>query len=328
MMKKRIFIYLCILMPILAKAQILKDSTVQVVAYWNKGEMYKYKYYTDEYQVEGTDTIWGDWHEDIFSIEVVDSTENGYTMKYQCLQSEHYTKDKELQALLLPLQKKYEKVPIYFSTNQYGAFLDIARWDEFQLSVENIMTELRDSLDSYFANLEGADSIPENDRVIFSAMMDQILQASKSKESVKLGMSYIIESLYYHGGHMEQGREYKGNEKFISPWIPGEVIDGEVVLNVDKVNYETSWTTFHRTQRYEAGQLLDSFMRYLTQNLPPEQKLDLKPDQLPFVMVETFLDIDVHLNTGWPGPAFFQKIIQAGTKQKVKRWWLEMVFDE
>ena len=63
-------------------AQInLNDSTVQVVAYWSKGDSYDYLYDYYKYNIQGKDTI--SWERTIskINITVIDSTENSYTLQ-------------------------------------------------------------------------------------------------------------------------------------------------------------------------------------------------------------------------------------------------------
>ena len=127
---------------------------------------------------------------------------------------------------------------------------------------------------------------------------------------------------------MSQNREYIGTEKHTSPWNLSEQIDVELSAKIHKVNYDNSWVTYHRTQRYDAGQLLEGFMRQMQQNLSPEQMATITPDQIPFIMTETFLDLDVHTDTGWPGDAFYKKVTQIGTHQKVSTWYIELLLDE
>ena len=327
MKRKILLLCVCMLLPIGAMAQILKDSTVQVVAYWKKGDVYKYRHYSEEFNVEGNDTIWGDTSEEIFMIEVVDSTENEYVLKYQCLENKENMADKDMQAMLEPLIKKYEKIPLYFSTNQYGAFQDVVRWDEFQGVVDSMIVDFRVTMNEYFKK-QGIDKMPKEEREQFEMMMEQLYQSLKNKDVIKMGMDYIYEPLYYHGGLMEQNREYQGKEMFMSPFVANEQVEGTVTLGIDKVNYDLNWVTFIRKQQYDAGQLVDSFTRFLTSQLPEEQAIKLTPDQIPFIMVETYFDQDVHVGSGWPGDAYFQKTTQMGEKQKIKRWWLEIMLDE
>lgn len=327
-MKNIILACICMLMPIGLSAQIMKDSTIQVVSYWRLGDTYKYEYQTSEYTVEGNDTIWGDSSHELFAIEVVDSTENGYVLKYTTIESSHDMKDKEMEAIMKPVMDKYAHVPIYFSTTELGAFRDIAYWDKTEVIVDSMITDVQNNMDKYyFPNGEKEKMSPE-DLQNFQNFINQLFQSFKSKEMTLMGMQYIYDPLYYHGSRLDLGKEYSGKDRMASPWIPTEQVDVETVFTIDKVNYETSWTTFHRTQRYEAGQLLDVFFRFLQQSLPPEQKDQLTPDQLPFIMVETFLDLDVHVDTGWPGATYYEKVVQVGSRKKVDSWHLNLVFDD
>ena len=40
------------------------------------------------------------------------------------------------------------------------------------------------------------------------------------------------------------------------------------------------------------------------------------------------MGIDVHTDTGWPGDAFYKKVTQIGTHQKVSTWYIELLLDE
>ena len=324
---KILLLCVCMLLPIGVMAQIMKDSTVQVVAYWNKGDAYKYKLYTEEFEVEGNDTIWGDSSEETFMIEVVDSTENEYVLKYQCLENKQNMVDKDMQALLEPFMKKYEGSPIYFSTTPYGGFKDIVRWDEYQAVIDSIIVDLRSSIGEYF-KMQGMDDMSEEDRNMFGLMMEQMFESLKKKETFIMNMEYIHGPLFYHGGRWEQNREYQGKQMFASPFVPTEQVEGTVTFGINKVDYDLDWVTFIRRQQFDAGQLLDSFTRFLTAQFPEGKGVELTPDQIPFVMVETYYDQDVHVGSGWPGAAYYLKVLQTGEMQRVKRWWLDILFDE
>ena len=327
-MNKIILLYICMLLPLLGKAQILKDSTVNTVAYWHLGEKYKYVYTTNEYSVEGTDTIWGDTSDEIFMLEVVDSTATGYVLKYQTLESKHNMQDKDAQNMLIPLMEKYKHVPLYFATNEYGTFQDLAYWDKTQAIVDTMINEVKGVIREYWIQQGAAEGLTEEEMKQLDASIENIYEAFRSKEMTLAGASYLTDLLYYHGTLMSQNREYTGTEKHTSPWNPGEQIDVELSAKIHKVNYDSSWVTYHRTQRYDAGQLLEGFMRQMQQNLSPEQMATITPDQIPFIMTETFLDLDVHTGTGWPGDAYYKKVTQIGTHQKVSTWYIELQFDE
>ncbi len=329
---KRLFVLCTLIMAFISGyAQIMKDSTIQVVAYWNLGDKYKYKYHSQAYTVEGNDTIWGDKTDELFTIEVVDSTANGYILEYRCLEDVHDMVDKTTQAILQPIMDKYKGLPYRFSTNQHGAFQDLANWEEIQQAMDSIMVDIKAGLHNYYlegAKKEGLDSIPAEAKQQIEAFIDHIFGQMKSKEWTLVGMDYIISPLFYHGARLDLNREYSYKQKYVSPWIPTDMVEADESFYIDKVDYETSWTTFHRIQKYDAGELLATFMKFLMQSYPEEQVKQLTPEQIPFLMVETFFDLDVHVDTGWPGATYYQKVVQVGEKQRVNTWYLDMVFDE
>ena len=71
---------ICIVTTLSAQIN-LNDSTVQVVAYWSKGDSYDYLYDYYKYNIQGKDTI--SWERTIskINITVIDSTENSYTLQ-------------------------------------------------------------------------------------------------------------------------------------------------------------------------------------------------------------------------------------------------------
>lgn len=329
---KRLIILCAFLASLLSsQAQVMKDSTVQVVAYWNVGDMYKYRCQEKAYVVEGNDTIIGDIQEELFTIQVVDSTENGYILEYRCLEEKLDMANKEEQAILEPIVQKYREIPYRFSTNKYGAFQDLVNLEEIQQGMNSAYDEIKAGLHKYFqdqAIKEGQDSIPTEAKQEIDAYLDHVLNQMKSKEWTMVAMAYIIEPLFYHGTRLDLNREYAYKQKYASPWIPTETVEANESFYINKVDYETSWTTLHRTQKYDAGELLASFMKYVQQRLPEEERENITPDKIPFLMVETFFDLDVHVDTGWPGSTYYQKVTQVGDKQRVQSWSLNMVFDE
>lgn len=327
-MKRKLLAIVCMLMPLIASAQILKDSTINTVAYWRLGEKYKYMHKTREYTVEGNDTIWGNSMDEILTIEVVDSTATGYVLKYQTLESEHNFVDKEEQALMDPINKKYQHVPLYIATNENGTFVDIAYWDETKVVIDSIVNDIRNTMNDYFEQLPENEKLSKEDKEQYDLFMESLYNAFRTKEMNYQSINFLAELLYYHGTNMGQNQVYEGKQQVASPWIPGEVIDLDLTHRILKVNYENSWVNFYRTQRYDAGQTLDQFMRYIMKSLPPEQAESITPDDVPFIMVETALDLDVHVDTGWPGETFFMKVTQIGSKKKVNTWYINLIFDE
>ena len=327
-MKRKLFTILCMLLPLVASAQILKDSTINTVAYWNLGDKFKYLHETREYTVENNDTIWGDAMNEVFTLEVVDSTATGYVLKYQTQDCVYEYENKEQQAMMDPIMKKYMDVPLYVATNEYGTFTGLAYWEKTQVVIDSIVNDIKKSMDDFYEQQPDSLKLNKEEKEQYEAMMENLYNAFRTKEMNTQNVAFLADLLYYHGTNMAQNHEYTGKQQMSSLWMPGETIDVELTHQIIKVNYENNWVNFYRTQRYDAGQLVEQFMRFMQQSLPPEQAMAITPDDIPFLMVETVLDLDVHVGSGWPGETFFKKVVQVGPKKKVSTWYITMVFDE
>ncbi len=98
------------------RAQVLNDSTVQVVAYWDKGETFEFEYVQSKYKVVKGDTIFGDFLSETFELAVVDSTAEGYTLRYTTLESKAEYKDSLTQAITEKVRAALHNIPVYFTT--------------------------------------------------------------------------------------------------------------------------------------------------------------------------------------------------------------------
>ena len=78
-MKQRMFAALMAFLPFLASAQMMPDSTVQVCAYWNKGDraVYECKSTTVKIEQDGTETT-SNAASETRIFEVIDETEKSY----------------------------------------------------------------------------------------------------------------------------------------------------------------------------------------------------------------------------------------------------------
>ena len=114
-------------------------------------------------------------------------------------------------------------------------------------------------------------------------------------------------------------------QKFSSPWLPNDVIDGSLEFEVAKYNPETNWVTFHLTKSWNTDMLLESFLRYMKQVIPDMEDNNLQDS---YVFAESFFELVVHVTSGWPGYAFERVVTQTGKNQKVEEWEVELVLSD
>ena len=89
-MKKFMTIFVSALLGFAANAQMMPDSTVQFVAYWNVGDKYQYNFESIDKEVDanGDTTIVKQSYE-VIEFEVVAKTDESYQIKMTTLEEEN-----------------------------------------------------------------------------------------------------------------------------------------------------------------------------------------------------------------------------------------------
>lgn len=115
-----IVLFIVLLLYNNAQCAILDDSTIIVLAKWNKHERHLFRYSEFQYEVKNGDTIkHGGFNRD-FTIEVDDSTEHLFSLCYE--------REK------LPLINDsivLDEKPLRLMTNRNGALIKVLNWDSY-----------------------------------------------------------------------------------------------------------------------------------------------------------------------------------------------------
>ena len=79
-MKKILLLFVCLAANLLpGRAQMMPDSTVQVVAYWKLGDKQYYRYESTQFKIKQQDTVVAKRSAGIISMEVISADEEkGY----------------------------------------------------------------------------------------------------------------------------------------------------------------------------------------------------------------------------------------------------------
>ena len=116
-------------------AQInLNDSTVQVVAYWSKGDSYDYLYDYYKYNIQGKDTI--SWERTIskINITIIDSTENSYTLQavYDTPNAIRSGSDSISRELTSRISRTFGNDTVIVETNELGTIKRLVNFDKLR----------------------------------------------------------------------------------------------------------------------------------------------------------------------------------------------------
>ena len=122
-------------------AQInLNDSTVQVVAYWSKGDSYDYLYDYYKYNIQGKDTI--SWERTIskINITIIDSTENSYTLQavYDTPNAIRSGSDSISRELTSRISRTFGNDTVIVETNELGTIKRLVNFDKLRSRYRSI----------------------------------------------------------------------------------------------------------------------------------------------------------------------------------------------
>lgn len=282
------------LMP--AFAQMLPDSTVQVVAYWELGDKQKYQVESAKYRIAQGDTTIVEKSSEILAFEVVAADEEkGYRLKVTSLETQYSDPTKE--AIEEAILKQRGADAYYFETGPNGEFLRVLPIEGLEEQQEALAQAVWEAV---------KEKRPEAAQLNLLPLIRQTL----TPEAVVMTATGLISPLFmYHGNRFDMDDEYP-----IEDEIPAFIGSGTLKMA------GTFWVDEDLTDEYsvvlrmfkEAGQeqlkpLLGAIMDTFVQSLAstPEDADEAQAAvnealQTATMTVEDFLYEEIHLASGWP----------------------------
>ena len=135
MRKQVAYIIFSLLCCVGAVGATLNDSTVVVLADWQKAEKHLFRYFFDQYEVNDSDTIVGKCICRDFTIEVDDSTQHLYSLTYN-----RVSLPTGADSIVL------DEFPLRLMTNHNGALIKVLNWDSYLAWRENDVERCSDDL--------------------------------------------------------------------------------------------------------------------------------------------------------------------------------------
>lgn len=194
-------------------AQInLNDSTVQVVAYWSKGDSYDYLYDYYKYNIQGKDTI--SWERTIskINITIIDSTENSYTLQavYDTPNAIRSGSDSISRELTSRISRTFGNDTVIVETNELGTIKRLVNFDQLRSRYLKAAEMTAEALCAQQGSEAQKDSLFRFLKsTLYKQMGDTTVIVSTALEELSL-------LLYYHGCKMDFDEEYQIEENFPS----------------------------------------------------------------------------------------------------------------
>ena len=290
-------------------AQInLNDSTVQVVAYWSKGDSYDYLYDYYKYNIQGKDTI--SWERTIFKINitVIDSTDNTYTLQavYDTPNAIRSGSDSISRELTSRISRTFGNDTVIVETNELGTIKRLVNFDKLRSRYLKAAEMTAEALSAQ----QGSE-----------AQKDSLFRFLKSTLSKQMGDTTVVVStaleelsflLYYHGCKMDFDEEYQIEENFPS-LLGGAPCKGMRTFWIDEVDPENGSFRIASDAIVNTDQAIKQFIELIQSNLPEEdRRKPIDSSQIPIIMAQDQNDTYIHADTGWPLVVYYTRTTQVG----------------
>ncbi len=199
-------------------AQINKaDSTVQVIAYWSKGEKQIYDLEKTKYKIKGTDTTKTNVINCRVAVTVLDSTANSYTIEWKYL----YCKSSENNELYQKLNDLSKDVKFIYKISELGDFAELLNWEEISAFYREVFKKISKEISAEKPELEQLIKNLEN-----SFCSREYIESAAIKD--------IQQFHFFHGIKVKLGEEITNKIPIPFP-LTGAEIDTDLTLFLDEI---------------------------------------------------------------------------------------------
>ena len=278
------------------KAQMMPDSTVQIVAYWSLGEKYNYQVEEEKGVISGADTTIVEKSAEILTMEVVDETDSTYTLKisYDDFQHSDYARMAANEAI----EKIYGKTWFLVVTDTYGSFLRVEVPDEYTQAGHTAISETINSM-------ADENDLPEEGRQAVESMMKALLTPDAFTLAA---MGEIAPMLFFHGARFSLPDEYEYEEDMLGLLGDGGTIrtTGRIWVDERYSDEESVVMRIFREADPESTKpyILSVFASMLQPFVEGGGELDkdgLEELYSQFgIAMEDYVVEEIHLGSGWP----------------------------
>ena len=293
-MKKLLIALAGFCMGTLCFAQMMPDSTVQIVAYWDKGEMIVYDYKESRTQTVDGVTIDTKSATEKHVLEITDATEHSYTVKFSF--EDVYNMPMLTGAANETAERITEHVWVETKTDEMGTVQEItneeATFADFRATFP-VMTDR--VLSKYTAEELREEGVSRDDLIqkfINGLCTESFLQKICEKNVVPL--------LRYHGARFEMNKEYTVRQELVDVLGSGTV----------EVNWKFWIDSSECTEEFV---LIHSYAEADKETLTPLLRdimmaadITLTDDDVADIIagmdatLEDYSSIAIHLASGWP----------------------------
>ena len=306
-----------------AFAQMMPDSTVQVVAYWELGDKVHYQSESRSYTVAEGDTTITKKSAGIFELEVVAADEEkGYRLKATSMDFQN--SDPLVQTIDDKWRERFG-ASVFFETDPYGTFKRIVPFDNLEEQTEALIQETTDAL------LKKVDALSQEQALA-------LVRSMFNQETLMNSYTAQYSPLFlYHGARLGLAGEYpiedeapslfgEGNSILLkgSFWVDEDLTDDfSVVIRMYKEADKEQLAPYIKAV---VGQITQPLIESMVEN--DENKADIQRtlDELydqSKMSLEDFMVAEIHLGSGWPISYLFERKFYMSFEDMEQEQWTE-----
>lgn len=308
-------------------AQILNDTTVQIVAYWQAGDKYSFLSKQDKYKVDANnDTTIEEQTSETLTFEVMSQTKDTYhiSLTYSDFQSTDKT-DMMINDVMNQTVGAYS---IEFETDELGT---LKRFTNLQEIADKMKPGIRTVVDRMYAEDKDMKKVIPKKK-----MRDYLMYNTCTPEALMKGVLDDIQRLFFfHGAAIETTSTYTVDEQFASIFTDGDSLDCKTNFWIDAENTD-SFSAVCRTYSEPANAedltayLSKSIIQNVADLLPVDKKTKANVNENAEdiakelaskmnITFEQYTTEEIHLNTGWFLAYYYDRFITIESEGKTTK---------
>ncbi|WP_210466441.1 hypothetical protein [Rufibacter roseolus] len=226
-MKKLLLLSIFILVQFLALAQ-KEQPEISFVAYWEKGDVYKFKVTKLKQQWKNGTLAQNDSSQYVVNFEVIDSTESSYLIKWSYKNNVASTYD--IPEALQEKFAKYDLTEIIYKTTETGQFVEVENWQQVADMMKSMFTDM--------IEVKAADnSISKAD---LEKRLQPMITAFNSKEAVEQFVLNELQYLHFPFGAMFPTSKTVEYDDELPNMFGGNPIKAKGKLSIESFDSEES----------------------------------------------------------------------------------------
>lgn len=301
-MKRFALLFCFALMGFVASAQMMPDSTVQVVASWNPGDKQAYNLSKTDFKVSDKDTTDLNYSTEIMILEVLSKTDTTYQLGLTY--KDVYFSDPDMNFLYELMTKTSGDMTALITTDQYGVFKNVDNIQElisYQMSVIDPYLEILKRQEG--ANLDAATEARIREYIVQTFAEPKVIESSIQDDFGRM--------MFFHGVRMELGKQYTAEiqKPSILPgidtpittqmtvWIDTEKTDdismhGCIYVPITKDRLMDFLIEYMKKVMSLAGMSSEAIDAEIANSTGVIEQMGLSSEEIT--------DVGVHFATGWP----------------------------